>query len=145
MSTPRVDFYILDSTAPGGRYRFACRVAEKAYQQEHRVYIHSENAVESRQLDDLLWSFRDNSFIPHDVQAQRHAEHPLAVIINHAPPDSSENDLLINLTQDTPSFSSQFARIVEIIDQEPSTVQYGRQRYRQYRELGYEMNSHNIG
>ena len=61
----RVDFYVLPDTADGARLEFACRIAEKAYTQAHRVYVHAASAAEAARLDELLWTFRDTSFVPH--------------------------------------------------------------------------------
>jgi DNA polymerase IIIc chi subunit len=39
--TERIDFYVLASTAPGQRFRLACRLAAQAYLEHARVIIWS--------------------------------------------------------------------------------------------------------
>ncbi len=65
----QVDFYILKSDA-GNRHGFACRLADKVYEQGRRIYIHAGSQAEAELLDRLLWTFRENSFIPHGIAGQ---------------------------------------------------------------------------
>ena len=68
MSDPgRVDFYILAAADSAARLRFACRLAEKAYHLKHRVHLHTASAAAAADVDDLLWTFRQGSFVPHEV------------------------------------------------------------------------------
>src|SRR5882672_4387346 len=65
---PRVDFYVLEGSEPRPRLVYACRLAEKAFLLEQRVSILTDSAEDAQQLDDLLWTFRDRSFVPHERQ-----------------------------------------------------------------------------
>ena len=62
-----VDFYVLQSTEPSARLRFACRLAEKAYVLSHQIYAHAGTEADARRLNDLLWTFRGGSFVPHEL------------------------------------------------------------------------------
>ncbi len=140
----RVDFYISQATTPTVRQQLACRIAEKAYLKQHRVYLHVPSAEQAEQLDSLLWVFRAGSFIPHcrDTDAQA-AESP--VVIGHSEPPADSNDVLINLCDDIPGFFSRFGRVAEIISGDETTRQKGRERFKYYRERGYALESHELG
>jgi len=141
-----IDFYILDNDMPLGRERIACRLAEKVYRLGRSVLIHTASATDSHRLDDLLWTFRDGSFVPHALAGQAvEPQKPGAatpVIISHDdnPPDFS--DVLINLATEVPLFFSRFDRVTEIIGQQDKVS--GRERFRFYRDRGYPLKSHNI-
>ena len=139
----RVDFYVLDGAAPGGRERFACRLAETAYERGHRVYIHAPDGAAAARLDDLLWTFRAGSFVPHDV-AGPEPDPDVPIHIGHEGEPADHEDVLINLAADVPRFFSRFARVAEVIDGDEGTRQQGRERFRFYRERGYPLESHNI-
>ena len=64
---PEVSFYILPSESQEERYLFACKLIEKAYRSGHFCYVLTDDAEQSQILDDLLWTFRAGSFIPHQV------------------------------------------------------------------------------
>src|SRR4029453_18545168 len=64
VTVPKVDFYLLSDTEPRARLRTACRLAEKAYEQGLRVTVRTGGAAETAEIDELLWSFSDRSFVP---------------------------------------------------------------------------------
>lgn len=142
---PRVDFYILEEADAGARRRLACRLAEKAFAQSHRVLIITADDEEARQLDDLLWTFRDRSFVPHELTAPGRSSSAPVVIGTAESASGASADILINVSDRMPEDLARFARIVEAVDGEPGRLKAGRERYRSYRDLGYAPESHKIG
>ncbi|AUZ85037.1 DNA polymerase III subunit chi [Methylophaga nitratireducenticrescens] len=140
----KVSFYILGSTDPLDRQQFACRLAEKAYLQGHQVFIHTEDQTQSEAMDQALWAFRPDSFVPHQVLAtDNKIEAP--VLISHentAPPKLM--DVLINLNPVQPLFFSQFERLAEIINGDEAIKKQGRVRYQFYKDRGYHLDTHQI-
>lgn len=140
----KVSFYVLATTNPLERQQFACRLAEKAYQQGHQVFIHTEDQAQSEAMDKALWAFRADSFVPHQLLL---SESPVeaSVLISHenaAPPKLM--DVLINLNPIQPLFFSQFERLAEIIDGDEETKKQGRIRYQFYKDRGYHLDTHKI-
>jgi len=140
----RVDFYILRDTGDSARALFACRLTEKAVQQGHQVYINTESAVQLQQLDDLLWTFRAGSFLPHAVDdGQDHGASPVLLAHGREPQDS--HDVLVNLSNDVPPFFSRFNRVAELVGGDETQRAGARNRYRFYKDRGYTLNTHEIG
>lgn len=139
----RVDFYVLPNADPAQRSLLACRLAEKAYSQGLKVYIHTASESESQQLDELLWTFRAGSFLPHAIHTASETEPP-AILLGHAHEPSSHIDVLINLGAEIPPFFSRFERVAELVDQRPELLAQSRERFRFYRERGYDLNSHQL-
>lgn len=139
----QVDFYILADKASGDRYSLACRIADKAWSQGHRVYLHTNSEAESKHLDTLLWTYREGSFLPHGLFGQTDSE-MTPVIIGHTENPGDEHDTLINLATTLPDFFSRFERVAELIDNDPHIKQTGRERFRIYRDRGYTLNTHTI-
>ena len=69
MSPTRVSFYVLTGTEPGSRLGYACRLVEKVYKLQHRIHAHAADGSMAKNLDDLLWTFRQGSFVPHELLA----------------------------------------------------------------------------
>jgi len=139
----RVDFYILRDTGDSARALFACRLTEKAVQQGHQVYINTESAVQLQQLDDLLWTFRAGSFLPHAVDdGQDHGASPVLLAHGREPQDS--HDVLVNLSNDVPPFFSRFNRVAELVGGDETQRAGARNRYRFYKDRGYTLNTHEI-
>jgi DNA polymerase-3 subunit chi len=142
-ATPRVDFYVLPEADTGARLHFACRLTEKAYKLDNKTHAHVTGAAQARQLDEMLWTFRPGSFIPHEISDQApQANAP--VTIGHDCEATPSGDLLINLADTIPPFFDQFTRIAEIIDSSAECRQHGRERYSFYRANGYEPETHKL-
>lgn len=140
----RVSFYLLKSTEAEQRQAFACRLVEKAYHQGQQVYIHTDNADHSADIDSALWAIRPDSFVPHQI-IENDSDCDSPVLIGHGdntPPRLM--DVLVNLTQQQPLFFSQFERVAEIIDDNDDIKQAGRERYKFYKQRGYELDTHSI-
>lgn len=138
---PKIDFYVLPDADQEMRYRMACRIAEKAYGLGHRVHMHTDSEEDALKLDALLWSFRDRSFVPHEIEPEAPDRCPVTIGHGWAPPRC---EVLVNLAAQAPAFFDRFERIAEIIDQAPDGRDAGRQRYRFYRERGCELSHHSV-
>ena len=139
----QVDFYLLPDAAEQGRARFACRLADKAYRLGHKVFIHTEDAEQTRQLDELLWTFQQNSFVPHCLYRDAGDVPPPVMLAHDAEPDAS-SDVLINLAADVPLFFSRFERVAELVNQDEQVRSAGRGRYSFYKQRGYPLSTHEI-
>ena len=140
----RVDFYVLDSGGDAARNTLACRLVEKAWLRGHQIYVHAPSAEEARRLDDLLWTFRAGSFVPHRIlEGTDDAQCP--VHIGCGAEAASATDVLINLAAEVPPFFSRFERVIEVVTPEAPQRDQARERYRFYRDRGYALESHNIG
>ncbi len=161
-----VSFYILEQAAAEDHLLFACRLAEKIYTRGQRLYIHSKSEQQAAQLNDLLWSFRQGSFIPHglyqtalqedlpihigyDAQGRALAKGSASVAGGRMPGATDAEpeaglDVLINLCQEVPVFFSRFPRVAEIVEPGEPGKHAARERFRFYRDRGYSIESHTI-
>jgi len=137
---PRIDFYILQ--AEQNKDEFICKLIEKAYKKRHRIYINAEDQEMAHHFDELLWTYKDDSFLPHNL----YGDGP-----NQAPPiqigfkiEPNARDILINLSSEIPSFYKNFSRVIEIVDKEPATQKISRTHYKTYKSLGHEITTHKL-
>ena len=138
----QVDFYILADEASTARALLACRLTEKAWKQGHRVYINTASPQQLADLDDLLWTFRAGSFIPHAVYTETDDGQPVAV--GHAVEPTGHNDVLVNLSSEVPAFFSRFERVAELVGADENERTAARERYRYYQDRGYTLNTHKL-
>jgi DNA polymerase-3 subunit chi len=141
--TERVDFYILQSAAATERWTFVCRLTEKAYLRDLRVVILNDTPADARALDDLMWTFNDSSFIPHDVRLDGESMDPAAPVqLTALPAMPPPADLLVNLAARVPENWDRYARIAEIIDADEERRRLGRERFKYYRDLKVALETH---
>lgn len=138
----QVDFYVLPTDESAARHLFACKLAEKAWRLGHQIYIHCDNAEQMQALDLLLWQFRPESFIPHNLNSDTAIAS--GVLLGHSAKPQIEAELLINLSAQVPSFAQAFRRIAEVVIAEPASRQAARERFRFYREQGYALQNHQL-
>jgi DNA polymerase-3 subunit chi len=143
-SAQRVQFYLLPGADERSRFRLACRLIEEAYLAGERVYVWLDGPLELAQFDDMLWTFADRSFVPHEryLDAQQWQATPVLLSCESAP--SIAFDLLLNLGAQVPAAASMARRITEIIDADEPRRRAGRMRFRQYRDQGLTPETHNI-
>lgn len=141
----KVDFYILEDNQ---RDQFVCRLTEKIYSQGKSIYIHTTGDEQSHLIDQLLWSFRDGSFIPHHCNCEpvEGVGEPKNSPVEIGSGELGENhkEVLINLAPEVPLIFSRFERVAEIIAESDPDRTLGRERFRFYRDRGYPLQSHNI-
>tara|TARA_B100000780_G_scaffold114653_1_gene80354 strand:- start:222 stop:647 length:426 start_codon:yes stop_codon:yes gene_type:complete len=139
----RADFYQLGSDDPASRYPLLCRLLEKCLASGQQVYIICQDEAEALHLDQYIWAFKPDSFIPHvyaheDAQAMvvlGHAATPTLVLPMHG-------EICINLSlQLAPD---KFSRVIELVVQEPDVLQTARQHYARYTQLGWSMQYHKL-
>jgi DNA polymerase-3 subunit chi len=139
----RVDFYILQDSRADARHELTCKLAEKAYKQGHKVYINTASNQQLKLLDELLWTFRDGSFLPHDCyHAGDTDDQP--ILLGHAIEPDGPDDVLVNLADDIPAFFSRFNRVAELVGGDDTQRESARDRYRFYKDRGYTLNTHKL-
>lgn len=129
----RIDFYLL----PGNEsaWPYACRLAEKAYRQGRKVFLSTDTAEEAARLDDLLWTFRQGSFVPHRLVSGNTDAGPCPVAVGQAPPLGFD-DVMINLGSSVPETFSRFRRVIELVDPDDAARALRREHFRYYRSQG---------
>jgi len=138
---PKIDFYLIPDTTPEDTLTFACRVCEKAYQNGHNIHIHTQDAAQANSLNQKLWSFRDISFLPHELQGENKGS-PITLGHQSTLPDAP--DILINLSLEIPEFITQFNRIIEIVPQNNELEQISRKHYKHYSTQNFTIDLHDL-
>jgi DNA polymerase III subunit chi len=141
----RVDFYLLG--APDGRARLvtACRLAEKAYDQGLRVAVRTASPSQTAEIDELMWTFSDRSFVPHGVwPAEPGFAAATPVLIASGALPESHRDVLINLGDDLPGDATRYSRVCDVVAGDDEARRRARVRWRGYRDAGLDPDSHNL-
>lgn len=139
----RIDFYILGDAAGDGQSLFTCRLAEKVTRQGHQVFINTGSALQLQQLDDLLWTFRPGSFLPHAIY-EGAGTTPAPVLLGHATEPADCHDVLVNLAAEVPPYFGRFQRVAELVAGDEAQRGAARRRYRYYQDRGYTLKTHTL-
>lgn len=139
----RVDFYVLGDADATGADLVACRLTEKIYKLGHQVYVHTESDQQAQRFDALLWTFRAGSFVPHGRHPETDPD-SVPVLIGHDLEPQTHTDVLVNLAAEVPGFFGRFERVAEVVTSNPEHRAQAREKFRFYRDRGYELQTHNL-
>jgi len=117
----------------------ACLQAANFYRQNQRVFIYCPDQKTAHQLDELLWAFDPDSFVPHNLPGEG-PRNGAAVEISWQPP-TSRRAILINLTSTVPNFANQFSHIIDFVPSDEALKQAARERYKGYRQCGFQVDN----
>ncbi len=139
----QVDFYLLQPNTNLSKELFACRIIEKAYKLGHKIFVYCANQKDTHALDELLWTFKQDSFLPHNIQGEG-PEPPPAIQLGYTSEPRGFNDILVNMSPQAPDFYKKFARIIEIVGQDNDSKENSRRLYKEYKQNGLRLKTHEI-
>jgi DNA polymerase-3 subunit chi len=137
----QVDFYVLaDPALSAGR--LACSLCLMAWEQGHRVAVLAGDEQGASALDELMWDYPPGRFLPHAFGAEDAAA-PVSIVL--APDQlAQEHDVIINLAETAVPEPDRFRRLLEIVPADARQRAASRDKFRQYRNQGLSLASHDI-
>ncbi|MEM7542756.1 MAG: DNA polymerase III subunit chi [Pseudomonadota bacterium] len=138
----RIDFYVLDQPSRDQHDRLICQIVEKAWKTGHKLYIRCADATQVHGFDELLWTFKDTSFLPHAVDKDANQE-PIVVGVDGE--QAVGDRVLVNMAHEVPDFFSRFERIVESAGFDEVSRAAARAKYKFYKTRGFALETHRIG
>lgn len=136
----RIDFY----TGVDDKARLAHSIAGKVLARDQHLVIALADEAALTALDKALWTLGATSFVPHcradDALAGRT---PILLTCADDPPPNGDQ-VLLNLRPDPPAFFSRFDRLLEFVGTDSDDIERSRQRFRFYRDRGYEITTHKL-
>ncbi|UTW03744.1 DNA polymerase III subunit chi [Amphritea atlantica] len=137
----QADFYVLPDADPESRTAFLCRLADKVLGHGLNAYIHVASAGEAERLDQLLWDYRADAFIPHGLLNNK-PDAPVQIGWGDQLP--THRDVYINLALDASEETLKFDRILEIVIQQADILAATRKNYALYKAHGITPKMHDM-
>jgi DNA polymerase-3 subunit chi len=135
----QIDFY----THVPDKLRVACQLSTKAFTRGLKVTVFCPDSESAARIDRLLWMTPPIGFVPHCAP-----DDPLAaetpVIIDCSGDNLLHDEVLLNLRTESPLFFGRFQRLIEIVSLDDEDRRAARERFRFYRERGYEIRTHDL-
>ncbi|TXK64985.1 DNA polymerase III subunit chi [Alkalisalibacterium limincola] len=140
---PRADFYLISK--PRFReepLRLVCELARKACDTGQPMLVLARDTGQAEALDDLLWAFDENAYVPHQIAGMEEDEEEAAVLIVPPDVDAASRPLVLNLRDEVAPGS--YERVLEVVPADPSAREPLRARWREYLSRGFELNKHDM-
>ncbi len=140
---PRADFYLI------GKPRFreqplllVCELARKASDAGLPMLVLCASTAQAEALDDLLWSFDPDAYVPHQIIGADEDEDEVPVLIAAPEHDAALRPLVLNL-RDAP-VPEGFERVLEVVPADESARGPLRERWKQYAARGVDVQKHDM-
>ena len=147
----QVQFYVLSDAqqqpsaelaAPGfqglanvpAHFTLACQLCADLYRAGQRVIVFCETQQDAELLDEVLWQFDAERFVPHNLAGEG-PQRGAPIEISWQTPKSSRQ-VLVNLTASIPTFANRFVQIIEFVPVAEALKIAAREKYKHYRQLG---------
>ena len=139
----RADFYLIAKP----RFRdqpllLVCELAKKASDAGMATLVLARDSAQAEQLDDLLWSFEPDAFVPHQIAGAEIDEEEAAVLIAAPEHDIALRPLVINLRD--AAVEGEFDRVLEVVPADESARAPSRERWKQYAARGLDVSKHDM-
>ncbi len=140
---PRADFYLIDKP----RFReqpllLVCELARRGFAANLPILVLARDAAQAEAIDDLLWSFDPDEYLPHQIAGMDEGEDETPILIATPEMDVPARAMLINLRDAAPTGS--FERVLEVVPADPSARGPLRERWKHYQALGFDVNKHDM-
>ena len=136
----QIDFYVQVSD----KHETVRKLCSKALAADAKLVIWTADAAASARLSRLLWSIPSTGFLPHCLSTD-----PLAartpIVLDYLGETFPHDQVLINLRAEVPTFFSRFQRLIEVVSAtDAEDKQRARERFRYYRDRGYEIRTRDL-
>ncbi len=140
---PRADFYLI------GKPRFreqplllVCELARKACDAGLPMLVLCASAAQAEQLDDLLWSFDPDAYVPHQIVGADEDEDEVPVLLAAPEHDAGMRPMVLNLRD--AAVPDGFERVLEVVPADDSARGPLRERWKQYVARGIDVKKHDM-
>ena len=138
----RADFYLIQKD----RFReepllLVCELARKAHDANLWTLVLVRDDEQAQRLDELLWEFDADAYIPHQMSGDEEDE-LTPVLIATPDADTPMRALVINL-RDEP-VAGDFERVLEVVPADDSARGPLRERWKQYQARGLELKKYDM-
>ncbi len=139
----RADFYLIAKPRfLAEPLRLVCELARKANDGGLFTLILARDVAQAEELDELLWSFDPDAYIPHQIAGEDADEEEAIVLIAAPGTEAPSRPLVINLRDDP--YLGACDRVLEVVPADPSAREPLRERWRQYKALGFDLKKHDM-
>jgi DNA polymerase-3 subunit chi len=139
----RADFYLI------GKPRFreqplllVCELARKACDAGLPMLVLCASAAQAEQLDDLLWSFDPDAYVPHQIVGADEDEEEVPVLLAAPEHDTGLRPMVLNLRD--AAVPDGFERVLEVVPADDSARGPLRERWKQYVARGIDVKKHDM-
>ncbi len=128
------------------KLRVVCDVVEREFSQGNKVVINIGDEKEAKTLDNMLWSWKQSTFIPHNYTESLDSAKKDPVLISNDVKDHISYDTLILVDPAELDICNNYSKVIDFAEKyNPTKLETDRKRYKLYRDKKYKIEALNPG
>ena len=119
-----------------------CKIIKEYYKKKYKIFVSSRSDDLVNELNNLLWTFEQISFIPHCTTKNYDKNSPILLSGKDSFPKTvnlKEYDVWLNLDDEVEENYTDFEIILEIVSQNEEQRILSRKRYLNYQKNNFEV------
>ena len=119
-----------------------CKIIKEYYKKKYKIFVSTCNNDLVNELNNLLWTFEQISFIPHCTTKNYDKDSPILLSGRDSFPKTinlKEYDVWLNLDDEVEENYTDFEIILEIVSQNEEQRILSRKRYLNYQKNNFEV------
>ena len=118
-------------------FPLVAKLAGAAWERDKRLLVRCGDKDEAQALDDYLWTFREDAFLPHEVGDGVLKDPRAKVVLVTSDSKPIEADVLVQLAPADLAFATSFAHVIDLVDHaDDARLTASRQRFRAWSDAG---------
>ena len=143
MKDIEVIFHHFENDDEKKQMNYVYRLIEKGYKKRFgNIYVHASTEEQAKLIDEQLWTFRQESFIPHCRLGNKNYNEPITIGCE-AYPDANF-DVIINLSDQPEDPALEPKKIHEIVPSSEEKRSLARLKWKSYKDLKCKISSHKV-
>lgn len=135
-------FYLLSEQSQAEK--MACDLAASAWRLGKRVLIACETEQQACDIDEALWAREAEEFVPHNLSGEVTTYATPIEVSWKGKRNAQRRDLLINLQVEVPDYVGSFTQLIDFVPVEEPLKVLARERYKQLRQLGWQLSTEQV-
>ncbi|MCK6263003.1 DNA polymerase III subunit chi [Vibrio sp. ZSDE26] len=136
-------FYIVSPESPqatqSGFDNYVLFLSKHFVEQGAKVYLNGHDKEHAERIAELLWQAEPDDYIAHNLVGEG-PKYATNIEIGHQKVKPNWNrQIVINLADNNTTFAKQFSEVVDFVPCEENAKQLARERYKIYRQAGFNL------
>ena len=129
--SPQLYFIVLNSDI---KKRIICDLTEKCYNESKKIVLYVQKPEEAEQLDNVLWTWKQSSFIPHVYVSCMDRTYPEPVVITNDIAENSDFQILLMVNPSPGDIIQKFRKVIDFAEKyDVRLLEASRERFRAYK------------
>lgn len=132
----KIKVYFIDLSI-SNKTRHTCDIVEKLYEQGFSVTVFTKDSSQKHTLDRMLWTWKQESFIPHTTEIDPDSDTDEAVLLTEQEDLPVRTDAVVLYDPLPPEKLHKYQLVVDFAEvYDKARLQKSRQRFKQLRDIG---------